>query len=500
MTSDPARKASKAGLRSVLIFAAGEMGSRAISFLLLPLYTRQLTPVDYGTLQLIVLVFEVVGLFGITRVTSGLFRYYALQVDERSRNSYVASAFLIVSASHLLIALFVYYFADALSVAFLAGRQQSELLHLGAAMFAVQGLTAIPAAYQRLLGRPLAYVRQVLALQFLQAGLNVVFVVGYGYGVRGVLLSGILSYLIVGGVVSTSMVLRLRQLPSTQAIRTLVKFTLPLTFGSVALLVVMMGGRYALKQSSSIAEVGLYALAVTFGGVSFQLGASPFLQFWEPARFRIAKQENRDVVFAQDFIRFNVVLLIVATTIGVFVRDYLSLAASPAYATVGHLVPITLLAYLFQGWTSVLDTGALLAGRTAQIAVGNWISAVFALLGFWLLIPRWGAAGAATTLLISFAVRCAYIAVASQLAFKIAWKWRPILLLVGMSSVIVLAAYSVPEKHVVVSLAAHSLFLFVFMVLATSSRIIGTDDAERLRQILRSVIQTPTALVKRFSA
>lgn len=487
---------ARTGSSQMAIYAAGEMASRAVSFLLLPVYTRKLLPEDYGTLQLIMLVFEVVGVLGITRVASGLFRFHALQITNESRNAYVTSAFAIVNASHLLIAGFVFLLADPLAARFLAGAQESGLLRLGAMMFAVQGVVAIPAAHQRLLRNPWGYVRRTLGVQVVQASLNIVFVVSLGYGVRGVLLSGVIGYAVVGSVVTVLMLRRTGLRVTRAAVSELVRFTAPLTVGAAALLIIMAGGRYALKEFASIADVGLYALAVTFGGVMFQLGASPFLQYWEPHRFRLADEPDRNTQFARDFVRLNVVLLTVGTAIGVFVRDYLTIAATSAYWGVATIVPITLCAYVFQAWTSVLDTGLLLAGRTGAVARSNWIGAGVALVGYLFIVPKLGAKGAALALVLAFATRCALIALASHRAYPIAWHWRPVMLLLLGSTFTIGLAYALPAQNVLISLLGHATLLLVFAGFATSRWIIGQSDALRLQRSFRRVVLNPRSLLR----
>src|SRR5690348_6704770 len=62
--------------RNVLVYGLGTVLARAVSFLMLPVYTRYLSPADYGILQLLDVAVEVIVLVISAGATSGLQRFY----------------------------------------------------------------------------------------------------------------------------------------------------------------------------------------------------------------------------------------------------------------------------------------------------------------------------------------------------------------------------------------------------------------------------------------
>ena len=62
--------------RQTAIYSFGVILGRAVSFLMLPVYTRYLTPSDYGLVQLLELLVEVVAIFFTAGATAGLQRFY----------------------------------------------------------------------------------------------------------------------------------------------------------------------------------------------------------------------------------------------------------------------------------------------------------------------------------------------------------------------------------------------------------------------------------------
>lgn len=152
---------------------------RALGFLLLPLYTRKLTPADYGIVQLTMLVFEVVSLVAGARIASGIFRLYFRCDNERDRQRLLATAFLLVNISYMLSGLVIVVAATPLSIMVLDGEANSTTLRIAGLSFMVQGLIIIPHANFKLQQQPWRIVTTSVGLQVMQAGLNVLFLVDW---------------------------------------------------------------------------------------------------------------------------------------------------------------------------------------------------------------------------------------------------------------------------------------------------------------------------------
>ena len=75
-----------------LIYGLGSVANQALAILLLPLYTRFLTPADYGSLALISAAGAVLGLAAALGVNSGLTRIFFLYESGEERASMVFTA------------------------------------------------------------------------------------------------------------------------------------------------------------------------------------------------------------------------------------------------------------------------------------------------------------------------------------------------------------------------------------------------------------------------
>ena len=84
--------------RHTLVYGAGLLLGKAVAFVMLPLYTRYLTPADYGVMQLVDMTLEIVSIFAGTRIAAGVFRYYHKAENEAGRRAVLSTAAILLMA------------------------------------------------------------------------------------------------------------------------------------------------------------------------------------------------------------------------------------------------------------------------------------------------------------------------------------------------------------------------------------------------------------------
>ncbi|RME28056.1 MAG: lipopolysaccharide biosynthesis protein, partial [Candidatus Zixiibacteriota bacterium] len=64
-------------LKQSSVYMAGQLLSRLISFIMLPIYTRFLTPADYGILELLSMTVDIVAMLAGAGISAALLRFYS---------------------------------------------------------------------------------------------------------------------------------------------------------------------------------------------------------------------------------------------------------------------------------------------------------------------------------------------------------------------------------------------------------------------------------------
>ena len=481
--------------RHTLVYAAGILLSRAVSFVLLPLYTRFLTPADYGVMQLVDLTLDVVAILAGAQMAGGVFRFYHKAETEADRRAVLASGMTMLAGSFVVFAAATLAAAAPLARLALGSANLAGLIRIAAVSLGLQGFVVVPFAYLRLREQSTRFTYVNIGRLVVQLTLNIVLVAGFRAGVRGILLSTLITNALLAIVLGAPFVARVGVRVTGPWLRALLRYGLPLVGVNVATFIATFGDRYFLRASADMTAVGLYALAYQFGFLLLSIGYMPFSLVWEPVRFEIAKRPDRDAVLARVFVIITVLLVSLTVAMTLFVGDFLTIMSDPSYYGAARLVPIILIAYVLQGWTSLHDLGLLVTERTELLTLANWVAALAALAGYALLIPRWYGLGAAIATVVAFALRYLVTFALSQRLWPVRYDWAPVARLAIAATPFCVIALVVPRLPLAWSLVLHSGLFAAYGVALWNADVLARDDRIRLSRCFHSPRQFMATLV-----
>ena len=482
--------------RHTLIYGAGMMLTRAVSFIMLPVYTRFLTPADYGVMELIGMTLDIISIVAGAKLALGIFRYYHKAEGERDKNAIVSTALVALGSSYGVIGAITYALAQQLSLLVFTSPRYTPLIQLAAITLALQGLQLVPLSYARLRERSVLFVVANSLKLALQLGFNIYFVVYQGMGVRGVFLGNLVASAVIGAWLCAYVVRDVGLRLSPVATGQLLRYGVPLIGTQFATFIVTFADRYFLQRSGTIADVGIYSLAYQFGFLLAAIGYIPFEMVWEPMRFEIARRRDRDEVFARGFLYMNLVLLTTAVGLSLFVPDVLRILTTPAFYRAADLVPVILIAYVLQGWAQIQDIGILMSEKTVYSTLANWAAALVVLVAYAVLIPRYHGMGAAVATAIAFATRYGWIYFFSQRLWRVEYRWPPVVRLCAIGVIVCVAGALLPRGGLIASLGMRFGLLIVYFLAVWHANVLSDGD----RFLVRRWIASPRLAVATLRA
>lgn len=480
-----------------LIYMLGMLLGRAASLIMLPVYTRVLTPADYGVLQLLDMTSDVVAIIVSAGCTAGVMRYYFKAQIERERRAVLGSAMTLQIGLNLIGTILIVVFARSIWQHVLHGAQSQQLVYIAAANFTLGSLSIVPLIYMQIEKRALLFSTVSVIRLVLQLSGNILFLVVLNQGPRGVLLSSLIVNIAIGTVTAAWMLARVGLVLSRRALLDLRRFGLPYQLATIGTFIVSFGDRIFIDKYSGLASVGLYALAYQFGFMLDQLGIAPFVRAWTPRRFEYAHDPKpvRDAKNIQGFRYLNVLAFTCAVGIALFVHPVLRIFSHAEYWSAADIVVVILGAYIVQGWVAVVELGIDLSEKTRYANYGVWASVITVLALYALLIPRFGGYGAAWATLLAFLVRLAFHWHFSQRLWPIAYGWGSVLKLAAYSIVVGVASTYIRADSILVEFGLGAALMGVFMLLVWT----GTMHEDDRREILHFVNDRTRAIANRIA-
>lgn len=473
--------------RHAAVYGIGTLLGRVASFLMLPVYTRYLTPEDYGVMTLIDMTLDVMAILAGTQLVLGVFRFYHKEDKEEERRKVVSTAFISLGVSYVVVSSIGIVSAKWLSLFVFGSYDNTGLIRLASATLFTQSLAIVPLALARVRDQSSLYVISNLIRLVLTIALNILFVVFLEMGVAGMFLSGLLASSLVGGWLSVWLVRQVGVGLAVRHFRDLARYGIPMAGVQIATFTATFADRAFLQATGDTAGVGLYNMAYQFGFILSAIGFGPFAQVWGPKRFQVAKLPDRDKRFSEAFLFINMWVLWLAVAISLFIDDFFHVMTTDEFFQGARYVHLILIAFIFQIWATLQDVGILVRERTQLLTLATGIAAVVGLAAFAVLIPRFGPMGAAAGTILSFATRWALTFGFSQHVWPVKYDWKPVLRLLAMAVSVAVIGRLLPSLPLVQSVAVRSLLLVGFTVMIWHGGVLAGEDKLRLLRVGREV-------------
>jgi len=472
------------------IYGVGIVLSKAIGFLMIPVYTRFLSPSDYGILELLDLVIFFVGIFGAMGIYLAVFRFYAAYESESEKKEVISTALLYSAGVFVLLALAMIFWAPAVARLVFGHSTFAPFVRIISLTLLFSNLTEVPLAYWRARGRTMLFVCVGLGRTLLGVLLLVYFVVVVKWGVAGAICANLLTNAIAGltlfGVVFSSVPRRIY----TDKLKQMLWYGIPLIPQTLALFVLVFSDRFFLRHFGNLAEVGIYALGYKLAGILTVLVSTPFSLAWAWQQFELAKRDDARQVYAKIQVYLLLISLFIGLSVALFARDAIRIIAPMSYWPAARIVPLIVLCYVLNDIRSIVLSGILIQKATHYLPPIAAAITVTNLFLNYVLISRYLAVGAATATALTYVLNLLLCYCVAQHVYFIRYDYVRNVMALGSATLIYLVStlHGLPLiSSVVVNLSLLMIFLVIcFRLLHREERGVfrqlGFNIAYRLRE------------------
>jgi O-antigen/teichoic acid export membrane protein len=389
--------AKSTGIYSVAVFAG-----RMSSFVLLPVYTRYLTPRDYGVLELLELTMYVFGTMVGMRLGEALLYHYSHAKDERGRQSVLGTAFLGAAALGTLLGALGILLSPWLSALVFRSADYVDFFRLMFLAFVLSLPQEVALSYMRARDRAGHYAAASLAKLAISAAANLTFLVGLGWGITGMLWGGLVSAA-AQTVILAAYCLRDGLAWDGSLWRPMIRYGAPLGAGGLGFLVIHYGDRFYLQRHMTLDEIGIYSLAYKIGMLITYL-QTPFDIYWRAQMFSLVRGPGGEKIYVRVCTYLTAGLCWVLLFLAVLSEPVLRVMAGRSFGDAAPYIPWVAAAYVLRTIGSHFRCAFLLEGRTHREAAVVWAGALVCLAAYSLLIPRYTLWGAVAATLLAFVV------------------------------------------------------------------------------------------------
>ncbi len=405
------------------IYGLGAILSKIAQFVLLPIYTRMLQPADYGLLEMIYLNGNIFAIFFVLMIGSGFIRLYYDDESVLYRKRLFSTTFYFSLLSGIVFLSLIFIFSKSYTNLMFKGElNQKYILYIAVAMF-LSSVNMI--LYNRLMVRKesVKYISLNLFTTIMTLCLAIYFLVYLKMGIRGILISQIISF------ASEYIILFILQVNSLTMsfdfflLKNMLKYSIPLIPVQLASFVLTLSDRYFINIYQNIEDVGFYSLAYKISAIVSLLTMKP-LKAFGPHILSLLKDEERckkELSSFSSFFLFTVLSL--SLLLSLFASEIILIVSGKAFLKGASIVVLLTLSYSVIAFNNVILYGIHIVKKN-YLNMIFWIVAAIINIGLnILLIPRFGIAGASSATLISYLIITLFYFLALYRVFRIRFQY-----------------------------------------------------------------------------
>lgn len=392
-------KREKQLIKNTFILAIGNISTKCMTFLLVPIYTNYLSPADYGLIDLLnVVVLLLVPIVSV-QIPNGMFRFLIDRNKNDEKEKIVTNVILlttIISAFFLLCALAIKCIFDL---------QYLELLVL---CVITNIFSVIELQYARGEGNFVTYTVSSVIISVVTIGSNIIMIVFLNYGGKSILVSAIIAY--ICGTVYIVLATHNYKYIKIRAIdykisKEMLKYSVPLIPNELSWWITNASDRLIVVSFLGASSNGILGIAYKLPSIYTTL-FNIFNITWAESICRAIRDIDAKHYINKMFSRAFVILLELETIIVTIIPLIFNWYIGSNYKDSYYLVLILCVAMFINSLGSLYGGIFLAKKQSREIAQSTIIGAVLNIFFHLILIKYIGLYAAVISTLISYIVIC----------------------------------------------------------------------------------------------
>ena len=476
--------------RQLLAYGTADVLALAVNFLLLPLYTRVLTPHEYGVLALLLVVEAVLKIVNRWGLDAGFLRLHYDYPGEDERKTLAGTITIFLAVVNGSLAALLLVLAPPINTLLFGSTEFVPAYWLLVLNLFVSTFLFLPFNLLRIQERSRTFAAITFLRSFGTLVLRVILVVALRLGVFGIFLADVVvtaaMLVVLGGTFRKMLAWRF----SFPMLRALLSYGVPQVPFGLLNQAMVMADRFILGLYMPLREVGLYLIGSTIAGV-VKFYPVAFEAAWMPFAYDSLKRHDAAALFARLGSYAFALLVLLTVALAGLAPPAVRIALPADYHPVAPLIPILTLAMAVQAVSWFLVTSLNVAKHTRVYPVVTAFGAAASIVANLLLIPPLGMRGAALAQLVSQTLATGVTAYFAQRAYRIPYEVGRLSKVAGMGGLtfaVMSAAGTVSAWQTLVIRAG---LLVLFPIGLYVLRFFGPREIGELRKFLASRTLSP---------
>jgi len=384
------------------IYGLGNLTTKLIGIVLLPLYTKHISVAEYGVLGILEATIMIMVQVMVLGQAQTFLRFHELDDYAQKQKSLLFTLFVFLSAVTIIFGLVGAGLSNYIGSFF----AQPELFALYFRLsFLIVGLRIIGRlllSTLRIKERPVFFATVNVIKLTVSLVLNIYFIAYLHLGILGILYAYVAGDALLLVMILPINITYMKPHFESKIVKAALVFGLPLILSGLATMLLNTGNRYILKLLSNYQQVGLYNLGYKIAGFINVFLIQSFNMGFLPLAYKMYGNKGDKRYFIKMLTYFTFALCWTGLALSMYSEELVKvLGKNSDYWPAWTIVPILTLAFVFEGGKTVTSLGSFLMKKTAWVSYTTLIALAVSIALNFLLIPSFGIIGASLATLIA---------------------------------------------------------------------------------------------------
>lgn len=467
-------------IKESTIYTIGEILTKSLAFILIPVFTRYLTQDEYGIYNLVITIWPVLVILYGKGFASYIMRGYFEIESDKGKKEFVGTILLFSLIISLFLAALTHVFGGQLFGIVFKNMGYRPFLQFAVGIAIFKLFTNNVLAVYRAERKPVSVVSLSLVNFIITVGFILVLVVYLKMGLIGALQGQIWGLVIVSVFFFIYVMKDIRLTIKKRYLSSAILFVLPLIPHALSGWVINLSDRIFIERYCTLEDLAIYSLGYQLA-LALDILINSMNQAWMPFFYANAeKSENRkELRKSANFFFFSVVSL--GLVLSLFSKEIILIAGRQSYAAAANIFPLIILAFVIHSVYYMTTASIFYRMKTGIIPVITIVSGAISIVLNIIFIPKYGYIAAAYTTIVSFSMAAFLGYLFSRRYFPIPFQLSKMLTIFILAAVLYILSTLFPETSLILNLILKIAFILIYILLIFTFRIIRFKELKDIK-------------------
>lgn len=392
-------------VKNTAIYSIGQILPRAAGFILLPIYTRFLTPADYGVVSSMAVLQTILAIFFTLCLDRSVVRLYWDYKTENDKKDFFGTITISIAVLSSVSLFLLFIFNNYVGLIYRSIDFYPFYAYAILSSF-IGVFSLVPKNYLMLKEKAGTFIILSLLQFILGAGFILYFITVSKEGAMGYLKGSLFSAIIMLPIFVLISIKICNLKFKYRIFKSAFSFSLPIVPAIMTSWILNLSDRVFIERYFTLGDVGIYSMGYKIAGLVVLFTGSYGLAYG-PVFFKLANSNSQTIARKKIF-KYNhlylIVVVFICFIISFFSKEVIILLLDEKYKDAYYFIPLIAFSYLFSqagGITSNFFHQSKKMKANMYIAIS---AAIMNIVLNFLLIPPFGPYGAAYATIISMAI------------------------------------------------------------------------------------------------